>query len=840
MKNITNTDQLYRRRTGEHLIWLQQKQISQKLYKQHCKNISARPGLHSGNVIRQNVTYALLPLLSVLSLVQNNSTVRAVKTKYTDSLAISRNEYSVSTLCPQIPTSLTVLPTRTLLISPCVKPPTRVIKPVNSLMATIIQPLSILMNKVDYVILRYDPLHLPAAAAVSVQTKQQDSIDRWPRYVAKPTIKSIPTSVVDDVKVVQLYDFSCLNGGENLSFSEALKQISESLRQPLSKLTAESIKIDRWRKGQACPGMKEIKEVSQITETVDNIVSQIMGILPYSKPLSIIQSIVVPLLSRAADELKNNPLSPEKDLSLLQEIAQQGRISIITSNHMAQASLTAQPATTQKKTPLQLPTFYIKNGINHIDLEKKGQVYRIPVKSENGKVYALVPKGSKGIFRRHQVYFNYLEHKWKTMGNGRFNRFSKKEQQLVYRLSLSTRFIYQHQNGNIPALYTVLNPYAVTPEKLSAVEMFGQLVPFRYHSGTNQFFIYNAKLKSGPTYEIVLARNQWHLKLPASKKVKYVMLFSPEYGRTLKVDMIREKNGKKIYAQINTDTGFLWGERFTCNKYGHLELLSPPGRVERYYKNTIIKSLVAVKNKDSGNEKKHPENNNDVMFYEQRSGCFRIKRGAALSHICAEGDDGQPYPMTQGIDLSKYPVIATGSIGTVYDYQQGIVIKKYKGKIDERHKSRLIAANNNVKGFNRYYGASSATLEITSNGDGSSSVFVKLKKINGIPLNMVQAMTDRNKLNALIDIIQNGHPAEHLSRKLQQLGITHHDINKGNVIYDGENGFHIIDFDSADYLPTGEMVSPSMTATMKSTFTYVFKDVLRDVQYRLEKLNDTV
>lgn len=79
--------------------------------------------------------------------------------------------------------------------------------------------------------------------------------------------------------------------------------------------------------------------------------------------------------------------------------------------------------------------------------------------------------------------------------------------------------------------------------------------------------------------------------------------------------------------------------------------------------------------------------------------------------------------------------------------------------------------------------------------------------------------------------------AQGLSVRLRNLGIVHHDINKGNIIYDIKKGFSIIDFDSANFLPEGEKVSAEITKYMEGKFKYVFSDTLRDINAQLDKLN---
>ena len=191
---------------------------------------------------------------------------------------------------------------------------------------------------------------------------------------------------------------------------------------------------------------------------------------------------------------------------------------------------------------------------------------------------------------------------------------------------------------------------------------------------------------------------------------------------------------------------------------------------------------------------------------------------------------------TTPIDINNLTKIAEGSIGHVYNYGNDHVLKVYSGNIDENHTARLTSANNNAKGFNRYYGPHSAIIGINKSNNGVSTVYTKLKKIRGDVLSSINQITDTNILTSMKNTIELGSPSEHLSERLKNSGIIHHDINKGNLIYDTKAGFLLIDFDSAVILSKGETVSPPLTETMKRKFASVFSDALRDINNQLSVL----
>lgn len=108
---------------------------------------------------------------------------------------------------------------------------------------------------------------------------------------------------------------------------------------------------------------------------------------------------------------------------------------------------------------------------------------------------------------------------------------------------------------------------------------------------------------------------------------------------------------------------------------------------------------------------------------------------------------------------------------------------------------------------------------------------VKLKKIDGYVLSSIKDLSNPELLEEIETAIKTSKPSEKLSSLLQSHGISHNDINKGNIIYN--NGeFFVIDFDSADFLPKGEIVSESKTNTMRNSFDRIFNEILREIGNR--------
>ncbi|MBN3264161.1 hypothetical protein H5A43_13605 [Pectobacterium brasiliense] len=621
---------------------------------------------------------------------------------------------------------------------------------------------------------------------------------RSSRYAVFPPKTTKQPFISDDVEISRIFDFSCMNNGNYLSFPQIIRQIGNVLQNPVTTLSTEIKNIDSWSKKRGCAPLNEINE---ITSKIDEITSQLLTLLPMSQPLAITQYIVGPLLELAADGLEGKKISID---GILQQITQQARFSIAGMSKTEMMHLSTSPKL--KKNQVDLPGFYIKNGVNYINVNIKNNVLSTPIKEHNGKFFAVVPQVEKNGEHKYQVYFNHLARKWEVTGNGKFNRFSKQERQLVQRLSLENDY---RRPSDKTTIYCAKNSFPLPPENLEAIEMYGRLVPYRTDPKTGKSFIYDASTKHSDTYEVVIAENEWHLKKIKNYQIKTESLYCPRYGINLDVAVVKKKNGQEILSQINLDAGFFWGNKYCRTKENHLGFFSSVSN-----KKYNCKRNIAMKGIN-----------------------FRNKRGARLSKGCLAYCDSFSSNNDITVDgVNTGHVLSEGSISTVYDIGNGYVIKKYKGYFDDNYRSRIQFAESNVKGFNRYYGNNSATLQVTQHENGKSSVATKLIKIEGFSLSEISVVSDKNILSDILSNIKKT-PHETLSKLLREKGIVHHDINKANIIYNVNQGFSVIDFDSAYFYPDGVSANPSQEEYMKNKFTYVFKETQRDIESRLRELD---
>ncbi|HCR0213874.1 TPA: hypothetical protein OMS23_004644 [Enterobacter hormaechei] len=149
------------------------------------------------------------------------------------------------------------------------------------------------------------------------------------------------------------------------------------------------------------------------------------------------------------------------------------------------------------------------------------------------------------------------------------------------------------------------------------------------------------------------------------------------------------------------------------------------------------------------------------------------------------------------------------------------------------NKTRLQSAINNAKGFNLFYGSGSAFVRIEGiDGTDAKKVRNLMRVVPGISLHQ---LTDMPTVMAAVSVIDQGNPAVYLSEKLSRLGITHNDINLGNIMYDEMRcEFNLVDFDSATFSEDkkGDIISLTefQKESMKKRLDYVFNDFKRKVR----------
>lgn len=133
-----------------------------------------------------------------------------------------------------------------------------------------------------------------------------------------PLTQSSPqTTADDDVRKRLLFQFSCVTERENLNWGKVLRQIGETLKNPVERMNDEILVIHSHHAGGGCspPDDKEIAQVA------DSILSFVITSLPeYGKYVYFIQNICGTALTMLADGVEGKPLDEAKLAEINQHV----------------------------------------------------------------------------------------------------------------------------------------------------------------------------------------------------------------------------------------------------------------------------------------------------------------------------------------------------------------------------------------------------------------------------------------------------------------------------------------------------------------------------------------
>jgi hypothetical protein len=529
---ITSAAQQHRQSTGNHTAQQDAQQRSQVKQNQYTRDLADQPGLHSGNVNRQQAAATYLQFLTFLISIQNTTSRGVESPFFKEGHEDAPPEAGESTA------------------NAGGKPATPIMSAIKD----------VLVKAGDF-IEQHDPLKFPGAEAGPVRKGGDVQMQYWQsRNITLPE-----TVTNSDIKA------PCRYVGEKIPFSDYLREFGQGLRYPATKISVNIQTMGYWYAKGRCPTQEEINDVAEVTLKIDAVGSMLVGLLPNSKPVVVMQNIVAPILTMIADDLDGKPTSREEQMNLVDQMTMMSRASVeqmTPEEQVAVGSESAPGAPRQKK--YSIPEFHVKRGRTEVSLNLNGEMIRAPLTEVRGRFFVTLPRGT-GPEGRQEVFFNHIHRRWDCSGGkGKFNRFSKNERRLAQKFGIDQHHVHDKTLGD-PPYYAVRNPHVRYQPYIKAVEIYGRLVPCRKESGTGRHFIYDARNPEGRGHEVVFTNKEWHLKASPLKFPSATTLYSPEYGKMLEVAIVRVKNGKTVWAQFNPEAGYFVGPKFTRSKFGELE-----------------------------------------------------------------------------------------------------------------------------------------------------------------------------------------------------------------------------------------------------------------------------
>lgn len=156
-----------------------------------------------------------------------------------------------------------------------------------------------------------------------------------------PEIDSTTTSTLyDEVKIERLFDFSCVDERENISWADIVRQVGKTLASPVRTLGDESLIIYYHNTlGKGCPTNQTTERVDQINGKIDSLTTQILTLLPGSQVIAVAQLIVAPALQVLADDMSGKPINLQNIAGVNQQLMFMIRQTIPTLSGTEMVSL---------------------------------------------------------------------------------------------------------------------------------------------------------------------------------------------------------------------------------------------------------------------------------------------------------------------------------------------------------------------------------------------------------------------------------------------------------------------------------------------------------------------
>jgi hypothetical protein len=624
MPRITSAQQ-HRQHIGDHTAQQDARQRNQRAQDQYTRSLAQRPGLHSGNVNRQQTAAAAVHLFSLLTSV-NNAPSRAAQDPFFND---HHEEFTSGS-----PTA----------------GPTTVESPSSTSTAAAIKDVLV---KVGSFIELNDPLRFPGADAKPVL---EGSKPQWPgppysdtattpkpagnffermletakEFFTTSPLKRLPvvvqgrlfTSVAkacatnetcsgfsdvmkvlaDKIDVInaepgsrfslmtpilgqtrniihdyidpptvedQQADDSCVPDVKKWTFSGALREIGVVLEHPIQSVSVGAGDLYALATTGKCLTPLQERRVADIASMVDLVVSDVTMVVPGLDAIAVAQSIVAPLLQQTADDLEGKAVPIEDRALLYGQIAMQAGVSIHQSSKAAlnKIKIAAEPGS--RPVQLSLPKFHVKDGVNHIPVTVEGEELKLPIHQVKKKVF-VTARAPDGKAAAQEVHWNHVEQEWRFSGTGKFQRFTPQEQKVAKQYAIDSEVVKrQSPSGDLE--YEII--HHSPGEGIELIDLHGHNVPIRRDAGNGRAWAYNAADPGAPLHEVVFTQGAWHLKAHP-KRLERIRTLSTKSGEKLDVALLKtNKKGQETFARMDREAGFFYGPKYRLNSEGQLEPL---------------------------------------------------------------------------------------------------------------------------------------------------------------------------------------------------------------------------------------------------------------------------
>lgn len=111
----------------------------------------------------------------------------------------------------------------------------------------------------------------------------------------------------DEVTAVRI-DTACIEQRADISLSDVLRKIADTLAHPVTELARESQVLLTYMAGGGCPSAESAEKISSVTSVIDKFLHRVTEIFPRVKEIVLLRTVVAPVLRMCADYIDNKDI----------------------------------------------------------------------------------------------------------------------------------------------------------------------------------------------------------------------------------------------------------------------------------------------------------------------------------------------------------------------------------------------------------------------------------------------------------------------------------------------------------------------------------------------------
>lgn len=369
--------------------------------------------------------------------------------------------------------------------------------------------------------------------------------------------EAVTESPIDDVKIVKLFDFSCIEARNNMSTIDKIRTVANTLTKPVTNLAKEiQIIYSHNVAGKGCPDSETVEILEDITGPVDVAINNIISLFPGMRVPALLQNVVGPAMQMLVDQYEGKPVQISRFSDLNDQITSLLRPIIPTLSSTEQVSLYNKPAVKEPPSSVQ-PAGTAYEGIYNNRLTVHNNIPQVTLEGHHYKLQTL-PNNTPFIIDndRHFNFLRYdnLNRRWVSVAGDEANIYTEKAQEQLDKHSLSLANRAEESSFKIDKESEFLTFSTPGEPDITGVFVAGKFIQTKWeHVNGNRVAVTNTP---GQAEKRVLIYNSfgWSFERPSVKKDKYLKLLLQDQNTAIPL-AIKHTHANHI-APINNAIGF--------------------------------------------------------------------------------------------------------------------------------------------------------------------------------------------------------------------------------------------------------------------------------------------